>query len=42
MAGASRETITRLLNQLERDAIIERRGSTIVILKPDKLNSLVR
>ncbi|HEV2618527.1 MAG TPA: Crp/Fnr family transcriptional regulator [Acidobacteriaceae bacterium] len=41
MTGASRETITRLLNQLERDSIIERRGSTIVILNPDKLDSLI-
>ena len=41
MAGASRETITRLLNQLERDSIIVRRGSTIVILDPGRLDALV-
>lgn len=31
MCGISRETVTRLLNQFERDALIERRGSTMVL-----------
>jgi CRP/FNR family transcriptional regulator, cyclic AMP receptor protein len=40
MAGTSRETVTRLLNQFERDHLIVRHGSTMVILGPDQLNQL--
>jgi len=40
MAGTSRETVTRLLNRFERDHLIARRGSSLVILKPDQLGQL--
>ncbi len=40
MAGTSRETVTRLLNQFERDQLIARHGSSLVILSPDQLNQL--
>jgi CRP/FNR family transcriptional regulator, cyclic AMP receptor protein len=40
MAGTSRETVTRLLNQFERDHLIRRHGSSLVILSPDQLNHL--
>jgi CRP/FNR family transcriptional regulator, cyclic AMP receptor protein len=42
MAGTSRETVTRLLNQFERDHLITRRGATLTILNPDDLNLLVQ
>ncbi|TCK73561.1 CRP/FNR family transcriptional regulator [Acidipila rosea] len=42
MAGTSRETVTRLLNQFEREGLIERRGATLVILKPSQLEAHVR
>ena len=32
MAGTSRETVTRLLNQFERDHLIARRGSSLTIV----------
>jgi CRP/FNR family transcriptional regulator len=38
MAGISRETVTRLLNQFERDHLIQRRGATMTILGPEKLS----
>jgi len=40
MAGTSRETVTRLLNRFERDHLIARHGSSLVILKPDQLGQL--
>ena len=40
MAGTSRETVTRLLSQFERDQLIARHGSSLVILSPDRLNQL--
>jgi CRP/FNR family cyclic AMP-dependent transcriptional regulator len=40
MAGTSRETVTRLLNQFERDRLIARHGATLIILKPNELNQL--
>ncbi len=42
MAGTSRETVTRLLNQFERDHLITRRGATLTILDPTSLSSLVQ
>ena len=39
MAGTSRETVTRLLNRYERGNLIAREGSSIVILKPDRLDA---
>lgn len=42
LAGASRETITRLLNQFERDGIISRDNSMITILKPTELKRLAQ
>jgi CRP/FNR family transcriptional regulator len=41
MAGTSRETVTRLLNQFERDDLIERHGATITILQPAEMERLV-
>ena len=41
MTAVSRETVTRLLNQFERDKLIERRGSSLVILEPESLGELV-
>lgn len=40
LAGASRETVTRLLNQFERDGIIARNNAAIRILKPAVLKQL--
>jgi CRP/FNR family cyclic AMP-dependent transcriptional regulator len=40
MAGSSRETVTRLLNQFERDQLITRRGSSLTILNPSSLGLL--
>lgn len=37
MAGTSRETVTRLLNQYERDGLIERHGTSIAIPHLDQL-----
>jgi CRP/FNR family transcriptional regulator, cyclic AMP receptor protein len=42
LTGASRETITRLLNRFERDGIIVRDDSMITILKPTELKQLAR
>ncbi len=41
MAGTSRETVTRLLNQFERDDLISRHGATISILQPAELERIV-
>lgn len=41
MAGTSRETVTRLLNQFERDDLIARKGASIVILKPVEMERMV-
>lgn len=41
MAGTSRETVTRLLNQFERDELIARHGSAIVILRPVEMERMV-
>jgi CRP/FNR family transcriptional regulator len=40
MAGTARETVTRLLNQFERDGLIVRHGASIILLRPDKLDLL--
>jgi CRP/FNR family transcriptional regulator, cyclic AMP receptor protein len=40
MAGTSRETVTRLLNQFERDQLIVRRGSSLTILNSPGLELL--
>jgi len=40
MTGTSRETVTRLLNQFERDRLIARHGASLIILKPHELNQL--
>lgn len=37
MAGTSRETVTRLLNQFRRSQLIAIKGSSLTILKPDEL-----
>lgn len=41
MAGTSRETVTRLLNQFERDDLIVRHGAAIVILRPAEMERMV-
>lgn len=41
MAGTSRETVTRLLNQFERDELIARHGASIVILRPTEMERMV-
>ncbi|MGA2085779.1 MAG: helix-turn-helix domain-containing protein, partial [Terracidiphilus sp.] len=40
MAGTSRETVTRLLNQFRRDQWITIKGSSMTIVKPDQLERL--
>jgi CRP/FNR family transcriptional regulator len=40
LVGASRETVTRLLNQFERDGIISRLDSTFTILRRSQLERL--
>ena len=42
MAGTSRETVTRLLNQFERDHLITRRGSMMTILNPGSLGQFAQ
>ena len=42
MAGTSRETVTRLLNQFDRDLLITRRGSSITILNAAGLSLLAQ
>ena len=42
MAGTSRETVTRLLNQFERDHLITRRGSMMTILNPSSLGQFAQ
>lgn len=41
MAGTSRETVTRLLNQFEREDLIIRHGASIVILNAQAMEHLV-
>jgi CRP/FNR family transcriptional regulator, cyclic AMP receptor protein len=40
MTGTSRETVTRLLNQFQRDQWITIRGASLTIEKPDQLERL--
>jgi CRP/FNR family transcriptional regulator, cyclic AMP receptor protein len=40
MAGTSRETVTRLLNQFRRDKLITIKGSSMTITNPDQLEQL--
>ena len=40
MAGTSREKVTRLLNQFERNHIVQRQGASLVILDPIRLDKL--
>ena len=42
MAGTSRETVTRVLNQFERNRIVERQGASLVILDPARLDKLAQ
>lgn len=42
MAGTSRETVTRLLNQFERNHLIIRRGSSLTIVNPTDLSALTQ
>lgn len=40
LAGTSRETVARMLNQLERDGIIARDSTSVTILKPSQLEQI--
>ena len=40
MIGSTRETVTRTLNRFKRDRLIEIRGASILLLAPEKLQSL--
>jgi CRP/FNR family transcriptional regulator, cyclic AMP receptor protein len=40
LAGTSRETVTRLLNQFEREGIIARRDSTVTVMQLSHLEKL--
>src|SRR5580658_1651529 len=40
MAGTSRETVTRLLNQFRRDGWITIKGASMTIVKPDQLERI--
>ncbi|HVJ09097.1 MAG TPA: Crp/Fnr family transcriptional regulator [Acidisarcina sp.] len=40
MAGTSRETVTRLLNQFRRNQFISIKGTALTILKPEELEKL--
>jgi len=40
MAGTSRETVTRLLNQFRRDQWITIKGASMTIVRPDQLEKL--
>jgi CRP/FNR family cyclic AMP-dependent transcriptional regulator len=40
MIGSSRETITRTMSQLKRDNIIATRGTSMVIVSPEKLENI--
>lgn len=40
IAGTSRETVTRLLNQFQRDQWITIKGASLTIVKPDQLEGL--
>jgi CRP/FNR family transcriptional regulator, cyclic AMP receptor protein len=40
MTGTTRETVTRLLNQFERNHIVERQGALLLILDPTRLDKL--
>jgi CRP/FNR family transcriptional regulator len=42
IAGTSRETVTRQLNQFERDGLISRQRSVITILRSSELNCLAQ
>lgn len=38
--GATRETVSRLLNEMKRRHLIQLRGGSVVLLKPDELRAL--
>jgi len=40
MIGSSRETVTRALNRFKREKLIEIRGVSVLILSPEKLETL--
>lgn len=40
LAGTSRETVTRLLNQFEREGIITRHDSMVTVMRPTQLEQL--
>jgi CRP/FNR family transcriptional regulator, cyclic AMP receptor protein len=40
MIGSSRETVTRALNRFKKEKLIEIRGVSVLILSPEKLESL--
>lgn len=42
IVGTTRETVTRLLNQLEHRGLIERKGAMVTIPAPTKLRNLIK
>jgi CRP/FNR family transcriptional regulator len=42
IVGTTRETVSRLLNQLEQGGFIRRKGAYVTLLKPDKLKELIK
>ncbi len=40
LVGSSRETVTRMLGRFKRDKLIQMRGSSILILSPERLEQL--
>jgi CRP/FNR family transcriptional regulator len=40
LVGSSRETVTRMLGRFKRDKLIQMRGSSILILSPERLEEL--
>ena len=42
MVGTTRETVTRVLKRFERKALIERRGASLAILDPVRLDLLAQ
>jgi CRP-like cAMP-binding protein len=40
MAATSRETVTRVFNQFEREKLISIKGSSMTVLRPEALEQL--
>ena len=40
LVGSSRETVTRMLGRFKREKLIQIRGSSVLIVSPEKLEHL--